>query len=133
MAARKKTTPENSLYPLKRKRLSEAIFEQIKEKIFDGGFRPWTSGEWRWGIISAGQTTGLVLPPPLEIRVLPDSLPDVRILHPEGDRALGSKLRLPIVVDVRDDIGISEVELVSWKVSARPCPRQTDTPVAENL
>ena len=40
MAVRKKTTPANSLYPLRRKRLSEAIFEQIKEKIFDGGFRP---------------------------------------------------------------------------------------------
>ncbi len=95
-----------------------AVSFTVDGESFDGGFRPWTSGEWRWGIISAGQTTGLILPPPLELRVLPDSLPDVRILHPEGDRALGSKLRLPIVVDVRDDIGISEVELVSWKVSA---------------
>ncbi len=85
---------------------------------FGGRFRPRMSGEWRWGIISAARTTGLVLPPPLEIRIVRDSLPDVRILHPDGDRALGSTLRLPLVVDVRDDIGISEVELVGWKVSA---------------
>ena len=95
-----------------------AVSFTVDGESFDGRFRPWMSGEWRWGIISAGWTTGLVLPPPLEIRVVRDSLPDVRILHPEGDRALGSTLRLPLVVDVRDDIGISEVELVSWKVSA---------------
>jgi hypothetical protein len=90
----------------------------VDGESFDGGFQPWLSGEWSWGIISAGRRPGLALPPPLDIRVLRDSLPDVRILQPEGDRALGATLRLPLVVDVRDDIGISEVELVSWKVSA---------------
>ncbi|MEJ2334698.1 MAG: hypothetical protein P8Y26_03585 [Gemmatimonadales bacterium] len=95
-----------------------AVSFAVDGEDFDGSFRPWLSGEWRWGIIAAGRTTGLVLPPALEIRVLRDGPADVRILDPEGDRALGSKLRLPVVVDVRDDIGISDVELVSWKVSA---------------
>ncbi len=102
----------------------------VDGESFDGGFRPWISGEWRWGIISAGRRPGLVLPPPLDIRVLRDSLPDVRILQPEGDRALGATLRLPLVVDVRDDIGISEVELVSWKVSATGAGPSVATSIA---
>lgn len=95
-----------------------AISFTIDGRSFEGGLRPRTSGEWRWGIIAAGRPTGLVLPPPLDIRVVRDNLPEVRILHPEGDRALGSTLRLPLVVDAQDDIGISDVELVSWKESA---------------
>jgi hypothetical protein len=107
-----------------------AVSFTVDGERFDGDFRPWISGEWRWGILSAGRTTGLVIPPPLEIRVLRDSLPDVRILHPEGDRALGSTFRLPLVVDVRDDLGISDVELVSWKVSASGAGLSVATSIA---
>ena len=85
----------------------------------DGRFTPRVSGTWRF----AAQTrdgasfdwgTG---PPELHLVVVPDSAPVVSLPVPGRDTTLPLSLRQPIVVDVRDDHGISRLAVVSWRVS----------------
>jgi len=85
----------------------------------DGRFTPRVSGTWRF----AAQTrdgasfdwgTG---PPELHLVVVPDSAPVVSLPVPGRDTTLSLSLRQPIVVDVRDDHGISRLAVVSWRVS----------------
>ena len=85
----------------------------------DGRFTPRTSGTWRF----AAQTRdGAAFdwgsgPPELHIVVVPDSAPVVTIPVPGRDTTLPLSLRQPLVVDVRDDHGISRLTVVSWRVS----------------
>ena len=90
----------------------------VDGNALSGDFRPSSSGEWEWRVSAAPGPREVLPPPPLVITLLPDDLPTVRILHPDGDRALGTALQLPLVVDARDDVAVREVELVSWRVSA---------------
>jgi hypothetical protein len=85
----------------------------------DGRFTPRVSGTWRF----AAQTrdgasfdwgTG---PPELHLVVVPDSAPVVSLPVPGRDTTLPLSLRQPLVVDVRDDHGISRLAVVSWRVS----------------
>jgi len=85
----------------------------------DGRFTPRTSGTWRF----AAQTRDGASfdwgsgPPELHLVVVPDSAPVVTLPVPGRDTTLPLSLRQPLVVDVRDDHGISRLAVVSWRVS----------------
>src|SRR2546430_12013522 len=49
--------------------------------------------------------------------MVPDWAPVVRWRVPGGDRTLPLSLRQPLVIDVRDDHGLSRLQVVSWRVS----------------
>jgi uncharacterized phage infection (PIP) family protein YhgE len=55
--------------------------------------------------------------PALWLRVVPDSAPVVTLPVPGRDTTLPLSLRQPLVVDARDDHGLTRLELVSWRVS----------------
>lgn len=99
----------------------------VKGNEFSGSFRPRKSGDWAWQIEASSGPRRVVPPASLDIALVDDRMPTVRILHPEGDRMLGTALQLPIVVDARDDIGVVDAELVSWRVSANG---SADAPLA---
>ena len=83
----------------------------------DGRFRPSVSGTWR---LAASALDGAPLegaPPELHLTIVPDSAPVVTLAVPAGDTTLPLSLRQPLVVDVRDDHGITRVAVVSWRVS----------------
>jgi hypothetical protein len=93
---------------------------RVDGACIDGRFRPATSGTWRF----AAQTRdgapfdwGSGAPPELRVVVVPDSAPVVALPVPGRDTTLPLSLRQPLVVDVRDDHGITRLAVVSWRVS----------------
>ena len=85
----------------------------------DGRFTPAASGTWR---LAAQARDGAPFewengPPELHVVVVPDSAPVVALPVPGRDTTLPLSLRQPLVVDVRDDHGISRLAVVSWRVS----------------
>jgi len=85
---------------------------------FGADWRPRRDGSWAWTFEPAGELPGLSPPPPFEVRVVPDRMPEVLITFPGRDTAASVDLRLPLVVDARDDIGLDVVDLETWRVSA---------------
>ena len=78
---------------------------------------PAASAEYRLGLVTAtGSTIGgdtVRLP----IRVLPDSAPHVEVPVPGADTVAPASLRLPLVIDVRDDHGLRSVTVESRRVT----------------
>ena len=84
---------------------------------FAGRLAPAASGIWRLDVATAdgGALEGEA--PQLALRVVPDSAPVVTVPVPGRDTTLPLSLRQPLVIDVRDDHGLSRLQVVSWRVS----------------
>jgi hypothetical protein len=84
---------------------------------FSGAFVPPASGEYRLALTAgngaplAGDTVRLA------VRVVADSAPAVEIPVPGSDTLAPLSLRVPLVVDVRDDYGITAAAVVSRRIS----------------
>jgi hypothetical protein len=86
----------------------------------EGRFTPAASGTWRFAALTrdgAPFDWGNGAPPELHLIVVPDSAPLVALPVPGSDTTLPLSLRQPLVVDVRDDHGITRLAVVSWRVS----------------
>src|SRR5690606_2947320 len=59
-----------------------------------------------------------------------DGAPWVAITFPAGDTVLGPEMQQMVVADARDDYGLREARLVSWRVGARG---ERDAPVEQRL
>jgi hypothetical protein len=81
---------------------------------FSGRLRALRSGRWKW--YPAG-TQGPIadLPAPLELEVIPDSVPHVEILAPASDTVVLADASVAIRAAATDDHGIASVELVSQR------------------
>src|SRR2546427_2813716 len=75
------------------------------------------SGGWRLTLAGEGTTPFEGEPPQLVVRIVPDSAPVVTVPVPGGDTTLPLSLRQPLVIDVRDDHGLSRLSVVSWRMS----------------
>ena len=85
---------------------------------FSGSWVPRRDGSYRWTLRDmAGGAPG-VEPAPLDLQVVPDSTPFVRVAFPGQDTVLSAGYRQPLVVEARDDYGVSGVEIVAWRVPA---------------
>jgi len=83
----------------------------------DGRFTPAASGTWRMRALSADGSALEGVAPELHLLIVPDSAPVVTLPVPSRDTTLPISLHQPLVVDVRDDHGISRLSVVSWRVS----------------
>jgi hypothetical protein len=83
----------------------------------DGRFTPVASGTWRLEALSADGEPLEGTAPELHLQIVPDSAPVVTLAVPSRDTTIPISLRQQLVADVRDDHGISRVEVVSWRVS----------------
>ncbi len=83
----------------------------------EGRFTPAASGTWRLAASAADGAPLEGAPPELHLALVPDSAPVVALAVPAGDTTLPLSLRQPLVVDVRDDHGITRIAVVSWRVS----------------
>ncbi len=79
---------------------------------FSGRLRALRSGRWSW-YASGVQGPIAELPSPLELEVIPDSVPQVEILAPASDTVVLADASVPIRAAATDDHGIAAVELVS--------------------
>jgi len=82
---------------------------------FAGEWIPRREGRFRWVLEDAQGGGPGAEPPLLELALIPDSLPSVRLTFPGGDTILPPGHRQPLVVEARDDYGLSVIEIVAWR------------------
>jgi hypothetical protein len=78
---------------------------------------PAASGTWLLELATADGTPLEGGVPELRLQVVPDSAPVVTVPVPGRDTTLPLTLRQPLVIDARDDHGLTRLEVVSWRVS----------------
>lgn len=88
------------------------------EDRFEAELRPVEDGSWSFEFSPAAEVPAIRLPPPLEVDVVTDGAPVVRIIRPGRDVVTANESDLPLVVDASDDVGIYRIELGMWRVSA---------------
>jgi hypothetical protein len=97
---------------------------------FRGRLVPRASGAWRWVAAGAAGTVTDV-PPPLEVEVVPDSVPRAEIISPMQDTLVSPGAKVTLRLAAMDDHGLSEVDIISWpSTNGKPGERQT-TSVAD--
>src|SRR5438034_403011 len=84
---------------------------------FSGRLPGTASGTWRLDVATADGSPLEGEAPQLALRVVPDSAPVVAVPVPGRDTTLPLSLRQPLVIDVRDDHGLSRLQVTSWRVS----------------
>ncbi len=84
---------------------------------FSGDLVPPMSGEYRLALASASGAPLAGDTVRLAVRVVADSAPAVEIPVPGADTLAPLSLRVPLVIDVRDDYGITTAALVSRRIS----------------
>ena len=91
----------------------------VDETRFSGRLAaaPSASGTWLLQLATADGTPLEGDMPGLRLRVVPDSAPVVTVPVPGRDTTLPLSLRQPLVIDARDDHGLTRLEVVSWRVS----------------
>lgn len=110
------------------RRLGEAVLQrgdgssrialEVTADRFVGRWTPRSSGVYHWHLTDHTGGGLASAPPPLEITVVEDAAPTVDITFPGVDTVLGPSMQQPIVADARDDYGLVDARLVSWRVSA---------------
>ena len=95
-----------------------AVAMRVDENRFEGELRPVEDGRWSFEFVPVTAVPGVRPPPPLEIRVVTDGPPVVRVVRPGRDVEMTVEPGLPLLVDAADDVGIERLDLVTWRVSA---------------
>jgi hypothetical protein len=90
---------------------------QVSGSRFQGSFTPSRSAEYRLSLVTANGAPLAGDTVRLPIRILADSAPAVEIPVPGADTLAPLSLQLPLVIDVRDDHGLSRVALQSRRIS----------------
>jgi hypothetical protein len=79
-------------------------------------------GTWSWRAEATPRADGAVLPPELPdalpFTIIPDLAPDVEIVAPATDTAIGPTGVVPVLVDASDDHGVARVHLSVWREAA---------------
>ncbi|WP_310569018.1 hypothetical protein [Gemmatimonas sp.] len=79
-------------------------------------------GSWSWIAAATPSADAATLPPELPdalaFTVVPDKRPEVAIVSPGSDTAIGPTGIVPVYVDASDDHGVSNVSLQVWRESA---------------
>jgi hypothetical protein len=83
----------------------------LLQGAFQGSWRPDRSGTALWGVEADGEEVEGVLPPPLEVEVVPDRPPTISLPVPGRDMELPLSLRMPLLLEAEDDWGVAWVEL----------------------
>ena len=79
-------------------------------------------GSWSWIASATPRADAATLPPELPdalaFTVVPDKAPDVTIVSPVSDTAIGPTGIVPVYIDASDDHGVSNVSLQVWRENA---------------
>jgi len=95
-----------------------ALSMEVEGADFQASWTPRVQGLFDWAFRDLAGAQAELQPEPLEISLVPDSVPTIAILLPGQDTVLPLSLQQPLVVDARDDYGISRVELVAYRVTS---------------
>ena len=96
----------------------DTVMLDVTGKAARGEVRARGDARLAWWLRPAGEVPGIKLPPAVDLSVLQDAAPSVSIVYPGEDRVLGIDRSLQLVIEARDDNGITGVNLVRWRESA---------------
>jgi hypothetical protein len=96
---------------------ARALTLEVKGGRFAGSFVPAVSGEYRLALATAAGAPLTSDTVRLPIRLVADSAPQVDVPVPGADTLAPLSLLLPLVVDARDDHGLSRVAVESRRIS----------------
>jgi hypothetical protein len=83
---------------------------------FRGRFQPGVTGSWTWKASgAAGAVTDV--PPPIELEVIPDSVPRPEILTPLRDTLVSPNDHVTLRLSAVDDHGLASVDIASWRTN----------------
>ncbi|MEO8294771.1 MAG: DUF4175 family protein [Gemmatimonadota bacterium] len=97
-------------------RSGEAALE-VKGAGFHGSFTPRATGSYQLRLTTEAGTPLAGDSVWLPIRIVPDSSPIVTVPVPGADTIAPLSLRLPLVIEVQDDYGVTSVEVESHRIS----------------
>jgi hypothetical protein len=89
----------------------------VSRTRFEGSFMPARSGEYHLSLVTESGASIAGDSVRLPVRIVPDSAPTIDIPVPGADTLAPLSLRLPLVIDVRDDHSVTEVTLESRRIS----------------
>ncbi len=102
---------------------------EIDDTRFGGRFTPAVSGNYRLDLLTRAGASLAGDSVRLPIRIVPDRGPRVEVPVPGADTIAPLSLRLPLVIEVQDDHGVTGVEVESRRISrlgfADPSRRET--------
>ncbi|MEX0935273.1 MAG: hypothetical protein WD013_00115 [Gemmatimonadota bacterium] len=81
----------------------------VEDGRFQARWRPERSGSLRWEVLGGRESD--VVPPPIEIELVPDEAPRVELILPELGSEMPLSLEVPVEVAARDDYGVAWVEI----------------------
>lgn len=95
----------------------EAVDLDVEGRRFSGSWVPTRSGTWLWHFRDVSGGEPVRSPPPLELGLVRDSVPQVVLVEPGRDTVLALTQRQPLVVEARDDYGLREMTLLAYRVT----------------
>ncbi len=95
---------------------------QVDGPRFHADWTPRTGGVYHWNLVDARGGGPEIPPDPLDITLVRDSVPTVAIVFPGRDTVLPLSMEQPLVVQARDDHGLTAVELVARRVRLSGAP-----------
>ena len=108
---------------------ADTVNLRVAGQTFSGRISPHATGRWSW--VAQGQRVGIAdVPVPLEVEVIPDSIPRVEILSPTSDTLVAASDRLLLSIGATDDHGLASVALRSWR---RPASGRDQPAVLQRL
>lgn len=106
---------------------------RVRDERLEGRWVPGAPGAWRLVVTERGGGPLDGAPPRLLVRLIADSAPTVSVPVPERDTTLPLSLRQLLVIDARDDHGVTQMRVVSWRIGrtgVRDAPESTSVDVA---
>ena len=96
----------------------DSVSFAVAGQAFSGVLAPAQSAQWSW--FAFGQRVAIAdVPLPLEIEVIPDSMPTVEMIQPATDTLVAAVDKIQLQITASDDHGLDAIELIATRRAAR--------------
>ncbi|RMH20372.1 MAG: hypothetical protein D6701_03855, partial [Gemmatimonadetes bacterium] len=96
---------------------SDTVVLGVEAAAFSGTFTPTRAGRYGWRFTDLDGGEAAVVPPPIELSLVPDRPPTVALRVPGRDTVLTAGRTLPLVIETADDYGLDRLEVVLTRVA----------------
>ncbi len=99
---------------------------EVQGSSFSGDWWPVRGGTYTWGFEDPDGALPELAPDPLRIVMVRDSVPELEVVFPGADTIMPLSMQQPLVVDARDDYGLTDLSVEITRPGESP---QSDTQV----
>jgi len=97
---------------------AEALSFEIEEANFRAQWAPDVSGSFEWVFRDQMGGAAEIQPEPVDVTVVSDAAPEIRIPVPGRDTVMPLNFRQPLLLESADDYGLRRIELVAYRVTS---------------